>query len=122
MLTMPENQNDRFRGEALNRIYRVWLFRRFLPVLVTEVLVFSLALYWLAQAVFVERVVVNAMRVFFESPPRIFTFVISAFGAAPLATKLLSVGAAVLAALLLRQLTQGFLRMILIRKNYFGKL
>lgn len=119
---MQDNQNNRFRGEALNQIYRVWLFRRFLPVLVIEVLILSLVLYWLAQAVFVERVFENAFRVFFESPPQILTFVVSAFAEAPLLTQFLTVGAAVLSALLLRQLTQGVLRMILVRKNYFGRM
>lgn len=116
-----ENQNNQFRGEILNRIYRVWLFRKFLPILVIEVLALSLALYWFVGAVFVERVFENAIRVFFDSPPQIFIFVLSAFAGAPLVTKLLALVISALLALLVRQLTQGFLRLILVRQNYFRK-
>ncbi len=111
----------RFRGETLNRIYRIWLFRKLAPVLALEIAGFSLLLYGIARVVFVERVVDNGMSVFFRSPSGIFSFVAGAFLHAPVATKLMSAGIVISVALLIRLVTQGVLRFILVRENYFSR-
>ena len=125
MNTTSTNSIDaapRFRGEILKRIYRVWLFRTFLPVLVIEVAVFSFVLYELAKAVFFQRIIENSMHVFFQNPPHIFSFFVSAFIDARFGTKVLIIVVLVAVALIIRQLTQGLLRFILVRQNYFGKI
>ena len=121
-ITIPDsiNTTPRFRGQILNRIYRVWLFRKFLPVLVLEVAVFSFAVYELTKIIFIQRIIENAMNVFFQNPSRIFSFFLWAFVDAQLATKILVIGVAVAFALVIRQLTQGLLRFILVRQNYFA--
>lgn len=111
----------RFKGEILRQVYRVWLFRRLLPVLIGEVLALAVVLYLLGQAVFIQRVIENALVVFFSDPSSVLSFTVSAFANAPLLTKLLSFGFALLVALVLRHLTQGVLRLILVRENYFGR-
>ena len=45
------------RGQVLKKIYRVWFFRRFLPAVLIEIAVFSAFLYFLARAVFVQKIV-----------------------------------------------------------------
>ena len=112
----------RFRGETLNRIYRIWLFRKLAPVLALEIGILSLLLYAIAKRVFVERVVDNGMGVFFRSPSGIFSFVVGAFLHAPIATKLITAGIVILIALLIRLLTQGVLRFILVKENYFSRI
>lgn len=111
-----------FRGQIIQKIYRVWLVRKLLPVLVVEVAVFSFILYKLGKAVFFQNIVNNALNVFLVNPPQIFSFLISAFNKAPFGTKLLGIGVVVLVALLLRHLTQGALRLILVKQNYFGRI
>lgn len=112
----------RFRGETLNKIYRIWLFRKLAPVLAAEVVIFSLLLYGVAKLVFVERVVDNGIGVFFRDPSGIPAFVIAAFLHAPIVTKLMSAGIVILIALLIRLLTQGILRFILVKENYFSRI
>ena len=112
----------RFRGEVLKRIYRVWLVRTFLPVLVIEVALFSFVLYQLAKAIFFQRILENAMSVFFQNPPHVFSFFLWAFVDARFATKILVIAVVAALALIIRQLTQGLLRFILVRQNYFGKI
>ncbi len=112
----------RFRGETLNRIYRIWLFRKLAPVLVLEIAALSLLFYAMAQLVFVERVVDNGIGVFFRSPSGIPSFVIGAFLHAPMVTKFIVAGIVVFTALLIRLLTQGLLRFILVRENYFSRI
>ncbi|MDP3770615.1 MAG: hypothetical protein U1A25_02465 [Candidatus Sungbacteria bacterium] len=113
--------SPQFKGQVLKQIYRVWLWRKFLPILVIEVAVLSFIIYELAQAVFLQRVLENAMNVFFQNPPHIFSFFISAFVVTGFATKVLVI--AVIGALVfaIRHITQGFLRFILVRENYFSK-
>ena len=121
-LTDSMNTTSRFRGELLKKIYRVWLVRTFLPVLLIEVAVFSFILYELAKAVFFQRIIENAMNVFFQNPPHVFSFFLSAFVDARFATKILVIAVVAALALVIRQLTQGLLRFILVRQNYFGKI
>ena len=116
------NTTPRFRGELLKKIYRVWLVRTFLPVLLIEVAVFSFILYELAKAVFFQRILENAMSVFFQNPPHVFSFFLWAFVDARFATKVLVIAVIVALVLVIRQLTQGLLRFILVRQNYFGKI
>ena len=122
MGTNSINATPRFRGEVLKRIYRVWLFRTFLPVLLVEVAVFSFILYELAQAIFFQRVLENAVNVFFKDPPHIFSFFLWAFVDAHPGTKILVIAIIAALALVIRQLTQGLLRFILVRQNYFSKI
>lgn len=110
-----------FRGETLRRIYRVWLMRKLAPVFAAEVVLISALLYGFSRLVFMERFLQNALKVFFENPPAIFPFAISAFLHAPGMTKTVIVGLAVLAALLIRLITQGILRYILVKENYFSR-
>jgi hypothetical protein len=117
---IPERPS-RFRGEILRRVYRVWLFRKFLPVVAGEIAILAFILYQFGKIVFVERIVENAVKVLFSEPGRVAPFFLSAFLEAPVLTKTLSILAALLVAFLLRHLTQGMLRFILVRENYFAK-
>lgn len=113
--------SPRFRGQIVQKIYRVWLVRKLLPVLIMEIAILSFVLYQLGKAVFFQKIVNNALNVFLLNPPQIFSFLISAFNQAPFGTKLLGIGVVVLIALLLRHLTQGALRLILVKENYFSR-
>lgn len=112
----------RFRGDVLRRVYRVWLLRRLAPMFLAEVAVLSLVLYGLGRIIFVERVFANAITVLFREPSGIASFAVSAFVHAPVAAKIFSVALVVSLALLVRLITQGILRFILVRENYFGRI
>lgn len=114
--------SPRFRGQIVRQVYRVWLVRRLLPVLFIEVAVLSLVFYKLGKAVFVQSIVNNALTVFLNRPVGSISFLVGAFGHAPILTKLLGMGILVLLALFLRHLTQGFLRLILVKENYFSRI
>lgn len=118
--TMIPNATPRFRGQVLQKIYRVWLFRTLLPVLLVEVIAFSVILYAVGQLIFVERIIENGTRVLFSDPMQIFKFIGAAFLHATLLEEALVLALAVALAFLLHHLTQGFLRFILVRQNYFG--
>lgn len=115
------NPNINFRGQVLNRVYRVWLSRKFLPVFLSEVIILSVVLYKLSRLVFVEKFLENFFRILFQNPYGSLTFLYSAFGRTATTTKILTAVLVILLALLLRGITQGILRFILVRKNYFGK-
>jgi len=117
-----ESESSRFQGQVLSRVYRVWLVRRFLPVFVLEVIVFSAVLYILARAVFVQVILESAMKVFFENPTGIVKFTAVTFGNSSFENKILGIAVVILLALLLRSLTQGILRLILVKRNYFRKI
>lgn len=124
METLQEKIIDttpRFRGEIVRKVYRVWLVRKLLPVLVLEIGIISFALYWLGRAIFVQSVISNAVTVFFNRPAGSISFLAGAFGNATLLTKLLGMGVVVLLALFLRHITQGLLRLILVKENYFSR-
>lgn len=118
----PISSSPRFRGEVLKQIYRVWLFRKLLPVLLLEIILFAVIFYQIAQAIFFQRIVENAMNVFFTRPTGIFAFFVSAFINATVVTKLLIIAIAASLAFLIRHLTQGVLRYILVKENYFSSL
>lgn len=116
------SRSPRFRGELLNQIYRVWFVRRFLPVIIAEVVVLSALLYFLARAVFVRQIIENALGVFFASPPHLLSFVIFAFLYASVAVKIMGFTLLLLLAFFIRSIVQGILRWILVRQNYFGRI
>ncbi len=110
-----------FRGEVLRKVYRVWLFRKLLPVLILEVAVLTAVLYWLGRAIFFQRILENALEVFFLNPQEILSFLVIMFtNATPLA-KVLGFVVLALFVLIIRHFTQGFLRLILVRENYFSR-
>ena len=121
-VTTTVTTQSKFRGEVLNKVYRVWLFRKLLPVLLAEVLVLTLVLYFLGRTVFIQRVIENALNVFFLDPPQIVAFGVDAFSGATFLTKIFSITVMVFLALLVRHLTQGFLRLILVKESYFAKI
>lgn len=110
---------QKFKGEILRQVYRIWLFRRMLPVIIAEVAVLAVILYIISRTVFIQRVFENALGAFFLNPSSIFAFGISAFSAASGTTKILSVVVLALLAFVLRHLTQAMLRLILVKENYF---
>lgn len=116
------NQTNKFRGEILGKIYRIWLFRKLLPVLLAEVVLFSLILYLFGRTVFVQRILENALNVLFVNPQQILSFTLVMFtNATPLA-RILGFALLVLFVLVVRHFTQGVLRLILVRQNYFSRL
>ena len=115
--TKPE-----FKGQVLNKIYRVWLLRKLLPVLVLEIAVLTGVLYILGRTVFIQRVFENALNILFINPSQIFGFAVDAFARAPLLTQILSIVLAIIIAFLIRHLTQGVLRLILVKENYFSRM
>ena len=124
MIDIPQEKNvaPRFRGEIVRRVYRVWLVRKLLPVLLLEIGIISFGLYWLGRAIFLQNVVNNALTVFLNRPAGSISFLAGAFGNAPWLTKFLGTGVIVLLALFLRHITQGFLRLILVKENYFSRI
>lgn len=117
----PYAATTKFKGELLNQIYRVWLFRKLVPVLVAEIVVLSIVLYYLGRAVFVQRVFENALKVLFANPPQIISFLVATFLNTGTAVRILAGVIIVLLALLVRHLTQGLLRLILVREDYFSR-
>lgn len=111
----------KLKGQVLRQVYRVWLFRKLLPVVIGEVLVLAVVLYQLGNLIFFQKIIENALNVFFINPSQIISFAISAFVKTPWMIKILGAGALILLAFLLRHVTQGVLRLILVRENYFGK-
>lgn len=110
----------RFKGQILKQVYRVWLWRRFVPVLAAEIAVLSFVLYALARLIFVERVLQNGLAVIFTRPEGIGSFLMRGFLQASMPTQALTAGIVILAALVIRHITQGILRYILVKENYFG--
>ncbi len=116
-----EKTSNRFRGEILTKIYKVWLTRKFLPIFIAEIIILSAVIYGLARLVFFKKVIENAMRMEIVNASGIFKYLALAFARTPMLTKTLIVALVILLALLVRLITQGILRWILVRKNYFGK-
>jgi len=115
-------EKEAFRGQILRQVYRVWLVRKFLPVFIGEIIVLTLLLYQAGRIVFVQRVFENAFSVLFNNPGGIINFGVTAFTHASTPAKIFGVAAAVFFALVIRRATQGLLRLILVRENYFGKI
>jgi len=111
----------RFRGEILRRVWRVWLLRRFLPVLAVEVVGLTLFAYWLAHAVFVRRIIENALNVFFDNPAKVIEFIIFAFLYASIAVKALVFVVLVILTLLVWKTGKAVVRYAMLKEHYFGK-
>ena len=109
------------RGQVLKKIYRVWFFRRFLPAVLIELAVFSAFLYFLARAVFVQKIVENALSVFSAHPAEIIGFILFAFLYAHIVVKILSFTILILVSYLIYKIFQGIIRFVLVKENYFGR-
>ncbi|MBI2122398.1 MAG: hypothetical protein HYT98_04770 [Candidatus Sungbacteria bacterium] len=117
--TIEYPSSKRFKGEILRRVYRIWLFRKMLPVIIAEVVGLAAILYIFSRTVFIQRVLENALSASFSGPTGILSFGVAAFSSASGATQILSVIILVLIAFILRHLTQALLRLILVKENYF---
>lgn len=117
----PQTSVPRFKGEVINKIYRVWLFRKLLPVLVLEVAVVAAVLYWLGRAVFFQKIFENALKVLFLEPQQILSFLLAMFAHATPLARILGFTVLVLFVLIIRHFTQGALRWILVRQKYFSR-
>lgn len=111
----------KFRGQVLRQVYRIWLFRRLLPVLIFEVAALTAVLYFLGRTVFFQRILENALQVLFINPAEIVGFVWAMFSQATPAAKILGFALLVLTVLILRHFSQGLLRLFLVRENYFSR-
>ncbi len=111
----------KLKGQVLRQVYRVWLFRKLLPVVLLEVVILAAVLYQLGQTVFMQRILENALGILFNDPKQIFSFIFLAFVGASLATKVLGFIVLAAVAFLIRHVTQGILRLILVKENYFAK-
>ena len=120
-ITQPTSEKQAFRGQVLRQIYRVWLVRKFLPVFIGEIAVLSFLLYQAGRIVFAQRVIENAFNVLFNNPQGIVNFGVTAFSNASSPVKLFTIAIAVFGALVIRRATQGILRLILVRENYFAR-
>lgn len=116
------NAATKFKGQVLGQVYRVWLFRKLLPVLIFEVFTLAVVLYQLGQAVFIQKILENALGIIFAEPTQIVSFVVSMFTQASLMIKILGFAVLILSAMLLRHVTQGMLRFFLVRQNYFSRI
>lgn len=114
-------KKQKMRGEILQGVYRVWLVRKLLPVICLEIILTSIFLLLIARMVFVRQIIINAMDVVFVNPIGIFTFLERAFMETTFSGKLLSIGMIVLVAFLIRHITQGALRYILVKENFFSR-
>lgn len=121
-ITPQPQVSSQLRGQVLQQVYRVWLFRKLAPVLLVEIIILAAVLYGLGQAIFIQRIIENGLNVLFQNPSAIISFMVSAFTKAPLLTQVLGFGFLVLLALIVRHVTQGILRLILVRENYFSSL
>ena len=121
IITQPTPEKQAFRGQVLRQIYRVWLVRKFLPVFIGEIIVLSFLLYQAGRIVFAQRVIENGFNVLFNNPEGIVNFGVTAFSNASGPAKLFAIAIAIFVALVIRRATQGILRLILVRENYFGK-
>ena len=110
----------RLRGQVLRKIYRIWLWRKLVPMLVIETAILTFVFIRLSTLVFMQRIIENATTVLFNSPSSIVSFAVSTFATASRLEQFLAVGFVILGVLFVRHLTQGVLRWILVRANYFG--
>lgn len=119
--SISQTIKPKFQGEILNKVYRIWLFRKLLPVLIFEVIALTAVLYWLGRAVFFQRIFENALTVLFVNPQQALSFFVAMFtNATPLA-RILGFIILVLFVFIVRHFTQGVLRLILVRQNYFSR-
>lgn len=118
---VQQQVSSQIRGQVLRQVYRVWLFRKLAPVLFIEILILAAVLYGLGQVIFIQRIIENGLNVIFQNPPAIISFLVSGFLKAPLLAKILGFGVLIFLSLVVRHLTQGILRLILVRENYFSK-
>ncbi len=112
---------SKFQGELLQKIYKGWLWRELLPVVIGEIIVLSVLVYFVGRAIFVQKVIENILTILFANPKEIFEFMAVAFTKTTTAAKLIGIGLLVALALFVRHITQGILRFILIKENYFSR-
>lgn len=111
----------KFKGQILRKVYRVWLLRKFTPVIAIELLVMTFLINELGHVVFVQRIIENATNVLFAHPRGFIGFIVAMFTNASTGERFLGISIIVFVAITLRHLTQGLLRWILVKENYFEK-
>ena len=113
--------SSKFKGQILRKVYRVWLLRRFTPVVAIELALMTFLVSELGRVVFVQRIVENATNVLFTHPQGFMNFMVAMFTNASTGERFLGLSIIVFVALTIRHLTQGLLRWILVKENYFEK-
>ncbi len=92
------------KKKILWHIYLAWFFKRILPIIILEIGVVVMAVYFLAKFVFIERVVGNSLTWAAHNPISLFAFFISAFVHTTLLKQIIIIIGLALGALLIRDI------------------
>ena len=114
MRTKAFNLNLKMR--IMNRVYRFWFLRSMLPLLVIELAVIILAVYFFANLVFVSQVVDNALNAALGNPLKLVAYLWQAFLGTRMAVKVIIVALALTAGLILRDINRSIISYLLTRR------
>ena len=67
------------RSKILWKVYLAWFLKKILPLLVLEILILGVAIFFFARYVFIAKVVDNALLNAVHNPLQIFSFMFFAF-------------------------------------------
>ena len=108
------------RKRVMGRVFRFWLLRHTVPLLITELIVGWVGLTFLANYIFVEKVVSNALTFSVGNPLRLMSYAFSAFFATNLLNQAIVIicGAALL--LMLRNINRSIIEYVSMKRNLYS--
>ncbi len=103
-----ETTSSKLKGRIMRRVYGIWFVKRVLPRFLAETVVVYVAVTQIAQHVFVNRVLANAvLHTFSRSPVTILDYFANAFMNSEIAVQAMLMGSIVLAGFMLRDIVRA---------------
>jgi hypothetical protein len=80
---------DVVKNKIAWKVYRVWLFKRIIPLFILELVLLTLALWILGRLVFVQQVFTNAFLASAQNPLILASYMFKAFWATSILKKII---------------------------------
>lgn len=105
------------KKRIMKRVFRFWLLRSVVPILIGELIVIALAVYLFANLIFVGQVIDNALNAALGNPWKLVVYLWNAFLGTRLEVQVIIIALLAAAALTLRDLNRGLISYILMKRE-----
>lgn len=113
---MPDS-NTNLKSKIMRRVFNLWFTRSIAPLFLIEFIGGIIAVYFVANFVFVSRVVDNALSAALGNPLKLFAYFWGAFLVTTTEVKVLIVILFIAFGMLLKDLNRSMLSYLLMRRN-----
>ena len=107
----------KIQSQVMKKIYLIWFFKRVLPYVLGDVLIFTAFIYLLGQYTFVRVIMENFIRFMLSSPSALLPYFIDAITNTKFVVQISLAGSSIAVILALKNVLYSFIQMKVFREE-----